>query len=69
MNLSPSAELRAFDAAVYAGGRSAVARGLGLRQPTVFAHVASLEQNFAAELFHRHGRRIELTQFGVLLPR
>jgi aminoethylphosphonate catabolism LysR family transcriptional regulator len=67
MNLSSSAELRAFDATARTGSMSAAARLLGLRQPTVSAHIASLEQSFGVELFHRHGKRIELTGFGALL--
>ena len=67
MNLSSSAELRAFDATARSGSMSAAARLLGIRQPTVSAHIASLEENFGVELFHRHGRRIELTSFGSLL--
>lgn len=67
MNLSSSAELRAFDATARTGSMSAAARALGIRQPTVSAHIASLEQSFGVELFHRRGRRIELTGFGALL--
>ena len=67
MNLSSSAELRAFDATARTGSMSAAARLLGIRQPTVSAHIASLEQNFGVELFHRRGRGIELTGFGALL--
>ena len=67
MNLSSSAELRAFDAAARTGSMTGAARLLGIRQPTVSAHISNLEQNFGVELFHRHGRRIELTGFGALL--
>lgn len=67
MALSSSAELRAFDATARAGSMSAAALQLGLRQPTVSAHIASLEKNFGVELFHRRGTRIELTGFGALL--
>jgi len=67
MHLSSSAELRAFDATARSGSMSAAARLLGIRQPTVSAHIASLEQNFGVELFQRHGRRIVLTGFGKLL--
>jgi aminoethylphosphonate catabolism LysR family transcriptional regulator len=67
MHLSSSAELRAFDATARSGSMSAAARLLGIRQPTVSAHIASLEQNFGVELFQRHGRRIVLTGFGKQL--
>jgi aminoethylphosphonate catabolism LysR family transcriptional regulator len=46
---------------------SAAALQLGLRQPTVSAHIASLEKSFGVQLFHRRGTRIELTGFGALL--
>lgn len=65
--LSSSAELRAFDAVARAGSMSAAARQLGLRQPTISAHIASLERSFGVELFHRIGGRVELTGFGTLL--
>lgn len=67
MPLSSSAQLRAFDATARSGSMSAAARLLGLRQPTVSAHIASLEQTYGVELFHRRGGRIELTDFGALL--
>ena len=61
------AELRAFDAAARHGSMSEAARVLGCRQPTISAHIASLENRYGVELFHRRGRRIELTEFGQLL--
>lgn len=60
-------ELKAFDATARCGSMSAAARALGLRQPTVSAHVALLESHFGVELFHRRGRRVELTDFGITL--
>lgn len=67
MSLSSSAELRAFDATARTGSMSAAARLLGLRQPTVSAHVARLEHDFGVELFVRRGRGVELTGFGRML--
>jgi LysR family transcriptional regulator, low CO2-responsive transcriptional regulator len=67
MNLSSSAELRAFDAAAQTSSMTAAARQLGIRQPTVSAHISSLERNFRVELFHRRGRKLELTEFGRML--
>ncbi len=67
MSFSSSSELRAFDATARTGSMSAAARLLGLRQPTVSAHIASLERAYGVELFHRRGGRIELTDFGALL--
>lgn len=63
----PSSELRAFDATARLGGMSAAARELGLTQPTVSAHIAALERRYGVELFHRLGRRVDLSEFGELL--
>ena len=48
-----SAELRAFNAVVAAGGFSAAARATGLRQPTISAQVAALERRCGAQLIDR----------------
>jgi aminoethylphosphonate catabolism LysR family transcriptional regulator len=64
MSIHHDVELRAFHAAARLGGMSAAARHLGLTQPTVSAHVASLERRYGVELFFRRGRRVELTDFG-----
>lgn len=61
------AELKAFDATARAGSMSAAARALGLKQPTLSAHIAALERRFGVELFLRRGRMIEVTEFGLLL--
>jgi DNA-binding transcriptional LysR family regulator len=42
---------------------TAAAKLLGLAQPTVSAHIQRLESDFGVELFHRRGRRLELTVF------
>jgi len=63
----PSSELRAFDATARLGSMSAAARELGLTQPTVSAHIAAVERRYGVELFHRLGRRVDLTEFGELL--
>lgn len=67
MELSSSAELKAFDATARSGSMSAAARLLGIRQPTVSAHIAGLEKRFGVELFVRRGRGVELTTFGQAL--
>lgn len=61
------AELRAFDATARYGSMSSAAQHLGCRQPTISAHIANLELHYGVELFHRRGRRLELTEFGHLL--
>lgn len=63
---SPSllAALKAFDATARIGSMTAAARTLKLQQPTVSAHIHRLEQDYGVELFHRRGRRLELTPFG-----
>jgi aminoethylphosphonate catabolism LysR family transcriptional regulator len=67
MDISSSAELKAFDATARSGSMSAAARLLGIRQPTVSAHIAGLEKRFGVELFVRRGRGVELTTFGSAL--
>ncbi|MDO8375385.1 MAG: LysR substrate-binding domain-containing protein [Burkholderiaceae bacterium] len=67
MDLSSSAELKAFDATARSGSMSAAARLLGIRQPTISAHIAGLEKRFGVELFVRRGRGVELTTFGHAL--
>lgn len=59
--------LKAFDATARAGTITTAARQLGLRQPTVSAHIIRLETEYGVELFYRQGRRLELTQFGAAL--
>ncbi|MGE4124259.1 MAG: LysR substrate-binding domain-containing protein [Pusillimonas sp.] len=61
------AALKAFDATARAGTITTAARQLGLRQPTVSAHIIRLEAEYGVELFYRQGRRLELTQFGASL--
>ncbi|NWL76872.1 LysR family transcriptional regulator [Pseudomonas taiwanensis] len=64
-----SAKLRAFLAVARHGSFSAGARALGLSQPTLTTQVQSLERQHNVELFHRRGRRIELSDVGQqLLP-
>jgi len=65
--LSLLAALKAFDATVHAGGVSAGARAMGLSQATVSFHIQRLERDYGVELFHRRGRRLELTPFGRTL--
>ncbi len=43
------------------------AEELGLRQPTVSAHVRTLEQKLGGKLFDRMGREVALTPLGKLL--
>jgi LysR family transcriptional regulator, low CO2-responsive transcriptional regulator len=59
--------LKVFDATARLGSLSAAARELGLRQPTLSAHIAKLEAQYGVELFYRRGRRLALTDFGNTL--
>lgn len=65
--LSLLAALKAFDATARVGSMTAAAKVLALQQPTVSAHIQRLESDFGVELFHRRGRRLELTSFGRTL--
>jgi aminoethylphosphonate catabolism LysR family transcriptional regulator len=64
-----TARIRAFLAVARHGSFSAGARALGLSQPTLTTQVQQLERQYNVELFHRKGRRIELSDVGQqLLP-
>ena len=56
--------LAAFHAVAQSGSFTAAAKLLNIGQPTVSMHVSALEQHFGVELFHRRGRRVELTSIG-----
>lgn len=56
--------LNAFHAVARSGGFTAAAKRLNIGQPTVSMHVSALEAQFGVELFHRRGRRVELTALG-----
>lgn len=57
-------KLRSFHAVATAGGFTAASRLLGIGQPTITSQVRALERHFRVELFHRRGRRVELTDAG-----
>ena len=61
------AELRAFHAVAMAGGFTAAARQLRITQPTLSSQVAALEARNGVTLFHRRGRKVELTALGASL--
>lgn len=56
--------LAAFHAVARSGGFTAASKVLNIGQPTVSTHVSALEDQFGVELFHRRGRRVELTAIG-----
>ncbi|MBL8699714.1 MAG: LysR family transcriptional regulator [Alphaproteobacteria bacterium] len=57
-------KLRSFHAVAMAGGFTAAARQLKVGQPTITTQVRALERQYRVELFHRRGRRVELTDAG-----
>ena len=64
-----TSRMRAFLAVARHASFSAGARALGLSQPTLTTQVQGLERENNVELFHRRGRRIELSDVGrQLLP-
>lgn len=64
-----TARLRTFLAVARHASFSAGARAIGLSQPTATNQIQGLEREFNVEVFHRRGRRIELTDVGrALLP-
>lgn len=61
------ADLQTFRAVVEHGGISAAARRLHRVQSSVSARLAALEQQLGVPLFHRLGRRLQLTPEGQRL--
>ena len=60
-------QLRSFHAVASEGGFTAAARAINVGQPTITTQVKALEGYFKVELFHRRGRRVELTDLGKTL--
>lgn len=62
-------QLRSFIAVVQHGGFTAAARALSISQTTITSQIQALEEEHGVELFHRRGRRVELSAVGMdLLP-
>ena len=61
--------LRYFIAVAERGGFSAAAEQLHIAQPAVSMAIRKLEQSLQLQLFHRHERRISLTDEGQVLLR
>ena len=62
-------QLNIFTMAAELENFSEAGRHLDLSQPSVSAHIQSLERVFGTQLFHRSGRHISLTEAGeALLP-
>lgn len=57
-------QIRSFVAVAHTGGFTAAARLLGMSHSTLNAQVQMLEREYGAELFHRSGRRVELSALG-----
>ena len=62
-------QLRSFHAVATEGGFTAASRVLNVGQPTITTQVKALERQYNVELFHRRGRRVELTDAGDSLFR
>ena len=60
-------QLRSFQAVAIEGSFTRAAERLNLSQPTVTQQVRHLERVFGVELFHRQGRRVELSEVGRTL--
>jgi len=62
-------QIRAFIAVAHEGGFTAAARALGMSHSTLNSQIQMLEREYGAELFHRRGRRVELSALGLeMLP-
>lgn len=57
-------QLRSFHAVAAQGGFTAASKVLHVGQPTITSQVKALEEQFRVELFHRHGRQVEMTAAG-----
>ena len=57
-------QLRSFQAVALEGSFTNAAERLNLSQPTITQQVRQLETMFNVELFHRQGRRVELSEVG-----
>ena len=60
-------QLRSFQAVALEGSFTSAAERLNLSQPTITQQVRQLESMFNVELFHRQGRRVELSDVGRAL--
>lgn len=60
-------QLRAFHAVAQENSFTKAAAALQVSQPTLSAHVKSLEEGYGVTLFQRGGRQVELTEFGKSL--
>lgn len=56
--------LKAFHMVASRGSFTQASKALNVGQPTVSAHIKTLEDYFKVELFYRRGRTIELTDVG-----
>ena len=60
-------QLGSFHAVAGTGGFTAASKVLHVGQPTITGQVRALEDYYGVELFHRRGRRVELTETGMEL--
>jgi LysR family glycine cleavage system transcriptional activator len=65
--LPPLASVRAFEAAARLMNFTEAAQALGMTQAAVSYQIRSLEERLGISLFHRAGRRVELTAQGHAL--
>jgi LysR family transcriptional regulator, low CO2-responsive transcriptional regulator len=58
-------QIRSFIAVAQHGGFTAAARALSTSQTTITSQIQALENEHGVELFHRRGRRVELSAVGL----
>ena len=62
-------QIRAFIMVAQHGGFTAAARVLGMSHTTLNSQIQMIEREYGTELFHRRGRRVELSALGMeMLP-
>lgn len=60
-------QLRSFHAVAREGSAVKASRVLNVSQPTITTQIKELEAHFGVELFHRKGRRLDLSRLGERL--
>lgn len=62
-------QLRSFHAVATEGGFTAASKVINVGQPTISTQIKALEDRYGVTLFHRHGRKVQLSDCGKALFR
>ena len=61
------AQLRSFHAVAREGGFTAASHAINVGQPTISTQIKALEDRYGVALFHRRGRKVQLSECGLSL--